>query len=237
MDLKPYRPFMIHPRKLLDASFRAKVLVPVVACMIGAMVVVFFIVNHRVSEQSEMEARNTLTTANAVIGYSQELRRKNLLLRFHNLPNEPLWRQVLLLGVGNALHGTLRHLMEMQNVDIVCFASNGGKLQDSVQNDPIIPVPEFVTAATPAMRLALLGSERADTVRVGDKLYDVVVIPAYDTDQKQIGVLMLGSEARHRRGTRIQPARPKPVHTNRGRARYRLDPAGTGCRATIHRSL
>ncbi|HLX97048.1 MAG TPA: ATP-binding protein [Verrucomicrobiae bacterium] len=185
---------MIHPRKLLDASFRAKVLVPVLACMIGAMVVVFFIVNYRVSEQSEMEARNTLTTANSVIGYSQELRRKNLLLRFHNLPNEPLWRQVLLLGVGNALHDTLRHLMEMQKVDIVCFASNSGKLQDSVQNDPLIPVPEFVTAATPALRLALRGGERADTVRVGDKLYDIVTLPAYDTDQKQIGVLMLGSE-------------------------------------------
>jgi signal transduction histidine kinase len=185
---------MIHPRKLLEASFRAKVLVPVVACIIGAMFSVFLIVDYRVSEQSEMEARTTLTTANAVIGYSQELQRKNLLLRFHNLPNEPLWRHVFLLGVGSALHDTLRQLMEMQNVDIVCFASNSGKLQDSVQNDPLIPVPEFVTAAAPAMGLALRGSERADTVRVGDKLYDVVVIPAYDTDQKQIGVLMVGSE-------------------------------------------
>jgi len=185
---------MIHPRKLLDASFRAKVLVPVIACMIGAMVVVFVIVNYRVSKQSEMEARNTLTTANAVIRYSQEFRRKNLLLRFHNLPNEPLWRQVLLLGVGSAMHDTLRQLMEMQNVDIVFFASNGGKLQDSVQNNPLISVPEFVAAATPAMKLALRGTEQADTVRVGDKLYDVVAIPAYDTDQKQIGVLTLGSE-------------------------------------------
>ena len=60
---------MIHVRKLLEASFRAKVLVPVVACMIGAMAGVFLIVDYRVSEQSEMEARNTLTTANAVIGY------------------------------------------------------------------------------------------------------------------------------------------------------------------------
>jgi signal transduction histidine kinase len=185
---------MIHPRKLVDASFRAKVLVPVVACMIGAMVIVCFIVNYRVSKQSEMEARNTLTTANAVIRYSQEFRRKNLLLRFHNLPNEPIWRQVFLLGVGNALHDTLRQLMEMQNVDVVFFASNSGKLQDSVQNDPLISVPEFVVAATPAMKLALRGSERADTVRVSDKLYDVVAIPAYDTDHKQTGVLTLGTE-------------------------------------------
>ena len=186
--------FVINLRRLHDTSFRAKVLVPVVACMIGAMVVVFGIVDYRVSKQSGMEARSTLTTANAVIGYAQELRRKNLLLRFHNLPNEPLWRQALLLGVGSALHDTLHRLMDMQNVDIVCFASNSGKLQDSVQNDPMIPVPEFVAAATPAMTQALQGSERADTVQVGGKLYDVVALPAYDPDQKQIGVLMLGSE-------------------------------------------
>ncbi len=194
MDLSNSGQFMIHPRQLLDASFRAKVLVPVVACTIGAMVVVFFIVNYRVSKQSEMEARNTLATANAVIRYSQEFRRKNLLLRFHNLPNEPLWRQVFLLGTGSALHDTLRQLMEMQNVDIVFFASNNGKLQDSVVNDPLISVPSFVAAATPALKLALRGGEKADTVHVGDKLYDVVAIPAYDTDRKQIGVLTLGSE-------------------------------------------
>jgi len=186
--------FVINLRRLLDTSFRAKVLVPVVACLIVAMVVVFGIVDYQVSKQSRMEARSTLTTANAVIGYAQELRRKNLLLRFHNLPNEPLWRQLLLLGAGNAMHNTLHRLMDMQNVDIVCFASNSGKLQDSVQNDPVIPVPKFVAAATPALKLALQGSERADTVRVGDKLYDVVALPAYDADQKQIGVLMLGSE-------------------------------------------
>jgi len=194
MDLSNTGLFMIHPRQLLDASFRAKVLVPVVACTIGAMVVVFFIVNYRVVKQSEMEARNTLATANAVIRYSQEFRRKNLLLRFHNLPNEPLWRQVFLLGTGSALHNTLNQLMEMQKVDIVFFVSNSGKLQDSVQNDPLISGPSFVAAATPAMKLALRGGEKADTVRVGDKLYDVVAIPAYDTDRKQIGVLTLGSE-------------------------------------------
>lgn len=185
---------MIHPRKLLETSFRAKVLAPVVACMIVAMLVVFCMVDYRVSKQSEMEARNTLATANAVIGYSQELRRKNLLLRFHNLPNEPLWRQVLMLGVGNAMHDTLHRLMDMQDVDIVCFASNSGKLQDSVQNDPLISVPEFVAVAAPAMKLALDGNERVDTARVGGKLYDIVAIPAYDTNRKQIGVLMLGSE-------------------------------------------
>jgi hypothetical protein len=54
---------MIHPRKLLDTSFRAKVLAPVVACTIGAMVIFFIIVDYRVGKQSEMEARHTLATS------------------------------------------------------------------------------------------------------------------------------------------------------------------------------
>ena len=185
---------MIHLRKLLDASFRAKVLVPVLSCTIGAMVIVFLIVNSRVAKQSEMEARNILTTAKAVIRYSQEFRRKNLLLRFHNLPGESRWRQVFLLGAGSAMHDTLRELMDMQSVDIVFFASNSGKVQDSVVNNPLISVSSFVKAATPAMKQAVLGSEKADTVHVGDKLYDVMAIPAYDSDRKQIGVLTLGTE-------------------------------------------
>jgi two-component system, NtrC family, sensor kinase len=185
---------MIHLRKLLETSFRVRVLVPVVACLIVAIAVVFFIVNYRVATQSEMEARNTLATANAVIGYSQEFRRKNLLLRFHNLPNEPLWRQVFQLGGGKALHDTLRQLTEMQQVDVVFFASNSGKIQDSVVNDPLVSVSAFATAATPALKLALRGGEKADTIQMGGKLYDVVAIPAYNKDHEQTGVLVLGSE-------------------------------------------
>jgi len=193
-DLTENWALMILPRKLLETSFRAKVLVPVVGCLIAAMVVALFVVNYRVSTQSEMEARNALATAGAVIRYSQEFRRKNLLLRFHNLPNEPLWRQVFQLGAGNALHDTLRRLMEMQNVDIVFYAANSGKVQDCVVNDPLISVSSFVAATTPALKLALHGGEQSDTVRVGETLYDVVSLPAYDTDHKQIGVLTLGTE-------------------------------------------
>jgi len=185
---------MFSPRARLDASIRAKVLAPVVICMIGAMAAAFVIVNHRITEQSEMEARHALATANTVIGYSQEYRRNNLLLRFHNLPNEPLWRQVFRLGGGKGLHDALHELMEMQKVAVAFYASNSGKILASEQSDPAISAAGFQEAARPALQRALERGETADTVRVGDKLYDVVAIPACDKDQKQIGVLTLGSE-------------------------------------------
>ncbi|MGA9777879.1 MAG: ATP-binding protein [Verrucomicrobiia bacterium] len=180
--------------ELFDSSFRAKVLLPVVGCMAVAMAITFFVVDHRIAKQSEQEARDTLATANAVIRSSQDFRRNDLLLRFHNLPNQSLWRQVFMFGESKDLHNTLSDLMQMQRVDILFYASNRGKILDVEKNDPGIPVPEFEAAAAPVLQQALRGDEKADTVCVGGKLYDVVTVPAYNLDNEQIGVLTLGSE-------------------------------------------
>ncbi len=80
------------------------------------MAVSLVIVKHRIAEQSEREPRHTLVTANAVIRYSQEYCRTNLLSRFHHLPNEPLWRQFFQVGGGRDLHDALRGLMNMLKV-------------------------------------------------------------------------------------------------------------------------
>jgi signal transduction histidine kinase/CheY-like chemotaxis protein len=178
----------------IDSSFRVKVLLPVTGCMVVAMAVTFFIVDHRIAQQAEQEARNTLITANAVIGSSQEFRRNDLMLRFHNLPNQSIWRQIFQFGGAKDLHNTLGDLMQMQRVDILIYASNRGKILDVEKNDPAIPIPEFEAAAAPALQLALRGDEKVDTVCVGGKLYDVVTIPANNLDNEQIGVLTLGTE-------------------------------------------
>jgi signal transduction histidine kinase len=181
--------------ELFDSSFRAKVLVPVAGCMTIALLATFFVMDHRIARQSEQEARNTLATANATIRYSQDFRRNDLLLRFHNLPNESLWRQIFQLGGSKDLHNTLSDLMQMQRVDILFYSSNRGKILDVEKNDPGIPIPEFEAAALPVTQLAVHGEEKTDTVFVGGKLYDVVTVPAYNQDNsEQIGVLTLGSE-------------------------------------------
>jgi two-component system NtrC family sensor kinase len=191
---RSFRSLTDRAKELVDSSFRAKVLLPVTGCMVLAMAVTFFIVDHRIAQQAEQEARNTLATANAVIRSSQEFRRNDLMLRFHNLPNQSIWRQIFQFGGAKDLHNTLGDLMQMQRVDILIYASNKGKILDVEKNDPAIPIPEFEAAAAPVLQLALRGDEKVDTVCVGGKLYDVVTIPAYNQDNEQIGVLTLGTE-------------------------------------------
>lgn len=187
-------PLAARARISFDSSFCAKVLLPVTGCLAILVAVTFIIVDHRLAQQSEQQARLSLATASAVIHSSQEFRRSNLLLRFHNLPNEPLWRQIFKIGESRDLHNTLRDLMDMQKLDILYYASNRGKIMDVEANNPAIPVPDFERASALLLKVALRGDERTDTVCVGGKLYDVVAIPAFDPDNKQIGVLAVGLE-------------------------------------------
>lgn len=176
-----------------DSSFRNKVFVPVMACTVAVLLVTFFVVQAQLARQSQNEARAALSTASAAFHYAQDLRRNDLLMRFHNLPNVPLWNDLFQSGAPRDLHNSLRSLMEMQKVDIVFYVSDRGKTLDAVSN-PGIPTSDFEDAAARAVLPALRGEEKADTVQVAGKLYDVVAIPAYDSDNKQIGALALGSE-------------------------------------------
>jgi two-component system, NtrC family, sensor kinase len=180
-------------RRLIESSFRFKVLLPVVGCLIGVVAATFFVVDRELARQSDTDARRTLLAANAAVRYSQEFRRNDLLLRFHNLPQVPLWNDVFQSGAPKDLHDTLLTLMDMQKVDVVFYASNKGKTLDAV-NSTRAPHAGFESAASPALQKALSGSESADTVQVGGKLYDVFAIPAYDPHRRQIGALVIGSE-------------------------------------------
>jgi signal transduction histidine kinase/CheY-like chemotaxis protein len=177
----------------VGSTFRNKVLLPVIGCTVVVLIITFFLVKGQFTRQTDREARRTLATADAAFRYAQDFRRNDLLMRFHNLPNVPLWNQVFQSGAPRDLHNTLRNLMEMQKVDIVYYVSGRGKILDVV-NNPGIPPVEFEDATVAAVRPALNGEEKVDTVRVAGKLYDVVTLPAYDSDNKQIGALALGSE-------------------------------------------
>src|SRR6185295_3384934 len=70
-------------------SFRAKLLAPVVGVVLLVLAVTVWVVNQRITAQLETEAKRTLLTADAVFRSSKDIRDRNLLLRFRNLPNEP----------------------------------------------------------------------------------------------------------------------------------------------------
>ena len=184
---------MTPPPALFKASFRVKVLVPVIGCMVVLIAVTVFVVNRRVTRQFETQARETLTTADAEFRNLLQNRSDDLLLRFRNLPNEPRYRAALQLNDAPTLHQPLVDLLGEQGADIVFYATNPQKILAGEKRDPAIPTSDFETAAARAMQQALEGQETVDTVCAGGRLYNVVSIPVY-VDHGLIGALTFGLE-------------------------------------------
>ncbi|HEU5395980.1 MAG TPA: ATP-binding protein, partial [Verrucomicrobiae bacterium] len=179
---------------MFNAKFRTKVLVPVVACMIAVMAVTAFVVNHRLTRQFGIEAKNNLDRANAIFQNSEEIRQRDLLLRFDNLPNQPLFRSLFLVGHDSpTLEKNFRDFLSEPGVDAVFYASSATNTVAAAQRRPNLSLPDFERASAPAVTRALTGQEVVDTVCVGQKLYDVVAIPV-SVDQEVIGALAIGSE-------------------------------------------
>jgi two-component system NtrC family sensor kinase len=178
---------------MFDASFRTKVLAPVIVVMALLVAVTVFVVNHLITQQFFVEARNTLATANAVFLNSQTIHQRYLLLRFGNLPNQPLYRSLFQLGDAPTLRKSFTDFLNEPGVDIVFYSTNGTGILASETRDPAISAVTFQTAAAPAVKQALQGQQTAGTVRTGDRLFDVVSIPV-DVDGNVIGALTIGSE-------------------------------------------
>jgi nitrogen fixation/metabolism regulation signal transduction histidine kinase len=182
---------------MFDASFRTKVLAPVIVVMALLVGVTVFVVNRRITRQFQTEAQNTLATADAVFRNLQNIRSDDLRVRFRSLPNEPRWRAAFQQGDALTLHQPLTDLLHEQDVNFVFYTSAAGKILDGEENDTTndttILISAFELAAFPAAKAVLQRREIVDTVRVGEKLYNVVSVPVYVEDEL-IGALTLGSE-------------------------------------------
>ncbi len=181
-------------RARIRASFRAKVLVPVIAVMGLLLALSMWVANRRITQQFEAEARRALATADAVFRNSQKIRTRNLLLRFHNLPNEPRYKAVFQSGDPPTVRQLLRDLLSEQRVDFALFAAPDGRVLALCHADPLLAGGEIEPACAPALRGALDEIATTDTVCVGDRLYDVVAVPAAGPGGQQLGVLVLGVE-------------------------------------------
>lgn len=181
-------------RARIRASFRAKVLVPVIAVMGLLLALSMWVINRRITQQFETEARRTLATADAVFCNSQKIRARNLLVRFHNLPNEPRYKAVFQSADPPTVQQVLRDLLSEQGVDFVFFATEEGRVLAGCNADPLLSSSDTEPACRPVLRRALEGAPATDAVRVGDRLYDVVAVPAIGGGGARLGALVLGAE-------------------------------------------
>lgn len=187
-------------RAKLIVSFRAKVLIPMITVMFLLLAITVWVVDQRLTQQMEEKAKSTLAAADGVFRNRQNSRTKELLLRFRILANVPLYKSAFQSLHPETVRDKLKEVLHETGVDIVMFTA--AEEEETVMHDPLfqksdpfIPIGGFESASAAAVREAFRGEEKADTVRVGEKLYDVVSIPVISVDQTMvIGALTLGTE-------------------------------------------
>ncbi len=192
-------------RKFLRVSFRAKVLVPVITVMVLLLATMAWVINQRITQEFEREARRTLATAGDSFKQIQQNRTRSLLVRLHDLKNEPRFRAAFQTGDPLTVRAQLSALMEAvtDDVDIVLF-SNPEELVASEKRDLLMSIANFETSSAAIVKRALQangqsrGEAQADTIYVDGRVYDVVSFPEFDADGKLIGALTFGSEISRR---------------------------------------
>ena len=131
-------------RSLLESSFRAKVLVPVIVVMVFLLAITASVVGRRITHQYEIEAARALSVSNEGFREWQRNRARNLLLRFGDLRNEPRYKAAFQTGDGPTVRKQLDDLLNTadENVKIVLFATVNQETIADARRDPLLPVPD-----------------------------------------------------------------------------------------------
>lgn len=182
-------------RAAWNLSFGTKILVPMVALMIVLLALTVWTVNQRLTRQFRAQAARTLATADAVFRNSEDIHTKNLLLRFQGLCNEPRYKAILQSGDLPTQKDILQNLPNEQGVDVVLFTSREGTLLTSAKREGhLLSLSEFEKSSALAVKQALTGEEKADTVRVDNHLFHVISIPVVGAAGNLLGALTFGKE-------------------------------------------
>jgi two-component system, NtrC family, sensor kinase len=159
------------------ARFQTKVLVPVVLIMVLLVAVTMYIVNHRLKRQLEKEAEHALETAEAVFKNSQKNRQRTLQFQLRNIPNAPHFRATF----QQADAATITELIDRNPVeipgDLVLYKTIDGKTLALSRRDSSLDASEFEKNSALSIEQALNDFPNVDTIRVSDRLFDVVSLP------------------------------------------------------------
>ncbi|HSU52632.1 MAG TPA: cache domain-containing protein, partial [Candidatus Dormibacteraeota bacterium] len=178
----------------LKISFRAKVVVPVVATMVVLLMITVWIVNSRITGQFQAEAARSLAAADAALKKTQTIHRNELLLRYHNLRNEPRYKASFQTGDAETLKDLLSSLRGEHGLDVMVFTTDKSEVLAHAKRDPLISMARFEAVSSEAVHQALQGEEKVDTIRVDQHLFDIVCIPVYGTGDHLVGALTFASE-------------------------------------------
>src|SRR5258705_6758820 len=186
---------MVNLRSILRLSFQAKVLIPVVTIMVLLVVATILVVNSRITTEFEADAAQKLSVAAAVFEHSQQIRARNLILRYRNIPNDPRFKAVAQKADVKTLRFHLTEFLNELGGDISFFTTDRGECLANSTRAAGLNSLEFEAASSVSARAALAGQANVDTVLIGDRIFDVVSIPvSVGNNGNIIGALTFGAE-------------------------------------------
>ena len=174
-------------------TFRTKVVVPVVLIMASLVTATILTVNWRLMKAFQSDATQKLVAADAAFQNSQQLRARNLLLRYRNVPKEPRFKAVSQLADANTLHFLLSELIQDLGGETVIYTGSDGKVLARATQDPRLNTSLLETQSSVSMNQAFSGHANVDTVVAGGRLFDVVSIPV-SVGNNIVGVLTFSEE-------------------------------------------
>ena len=195
-------------RELMNVSFRAKVLIPVITVMVLLLALTLVVVNFRFKQQTEENARGELAAANQRFLHSQIVQQDKLRLWFRILADEPKYRSAFMNVPFDpaTVRDSLGRMMEDEkfadeSVGFVFFTRKEAEPADNSdpmmqQRDASVSPRAILAGCDLAVQLALRGDPQPDTLRIGDKLFNVISIPVYYPKKRDgiLGALTFGEE-------------------------------------------
>lgn len=152
-----------------------------------------WLVSRHLTAQLEEDAKQLLTTSEAVFRDSYEIRTRNLLLRYQNVVNEPRFKAVAQLAESKTMTMLLSELLiEMgPDTEVLIYTPEGNTFSSAAKREQNLNVQEFKSRSSISIEDALRKQVGADTIAVEQRLFNVISVPVV-VNESPAGILTIG---------------------------------------------
>ena len=193
-------------KKFLEASFRIKILLPVVLVMSLMLAVTSYIVSRQFHTYTEKNGRLELKSAVTQMDRNFLLYQGRLKLRFEPLVRVPSYRAVFEKQDANTIYSTLNQMYDAEklaneNIQFVFFtpanpvpaqAANASRNRMLLSKEPLSSISIFNASAPAVREVRLNETSVCDTVQLGDRLFELIAAPVFSPNHELLGVVTFG---------------------------------------------
>jgi len=193
-------------KRFLEASFRIKILLPVVLVMSLILAVTTFIMNRQFRNYADKNGRLELKSAAQQMKKNFLLYQERLKLRFEPLVRVPTYRAVFEKQDANTIYNTLNQMYDSEqlakeSIQFIFFSpanpsatstANTSRSRMLVQKDQISSTAIFNVSETIVHEVRKNELSYCDTVVLNDRLFELVSVPVFSQGRELLGAVTFG---------------------------------------------